>query len=138
MSKFVITKNGGIFAFQADDIVYMEKKKRKICLRTKCKKSALNEKNPEPCEECGLCSTEFYGRFSDVIPYLDRRFLYCHRSYIINMDHIIWMCGCEIFVDKNKKIYMGRDTYRKARKQFAKYINEKYPEKTLKNAKFFL
>ena len=29
-----------------------------------------------------------YGSFHDLIPNLDERFLYCHRSYIINMDHV--------------------------------------------------
>lgn len=125
MSELIVKKNHGIFVFHTDDIVYMEKNKRKIFLRTKCK-------------GCTCSETEFYGRFNEVIPHLDNRFMHCHRSYIINMDHIVWMSGCEIFIGDNISIHMGRDTYRRARKMFSEYLNEKYPEKTLKNAKFFL
>jgi len=138
MSGLIVKKNRGIFVFQADDIVYMEKNKRKISLRSRCKGCTC-------CKYCSVCSgvrdccyIEFYGRFADVMPYLDKRFMHCHRSYIINMDSIVWMNRCEIFIDTNESIHMGRDAYRRARKIFADYLNEKYPEKTLKNANFFL
>lgn len=138
MSKLVVKKNRGIFIFQADDIVYMEKNKRKICLRIRCKGCTCCKCCSECDGACGCCNMEFYGRFIDVMPHLDRRFMHCHRSYIINMDYIVWMSGCEIFVDTNESIHMGRDAYRRARKIFTEYLNKKYPEKTLKNTKFFL
>ena len=138
MTELIVKKNRGIFVFQTDDIVYMEKNKRKICLRIRCKGCTCCKCCSRCDAACECCNTEFYGRFNDVKPYLDNRFMHCHRSYIINMDHIVWMSGCEIFVGDNISIHMGRDTYRRARKMFVDYLNEKYPEKTLKNAKFFL
>lgn len=135
MSRFVVKNRQGVFVVREDDVVYMEKKLRKICLHVRC-------------DECKSCSVwkqcngegllEFYGRFKEIVPVLDDRFLFCHRSYVINMDEIVWMSGGEIYVAGNKRIYMGRDTYSKARKAFTEYINKKYPEKTLKNTNYFL
>lgn len=123
MSKLVVKKKQGIFIIPVEDIVYMEKDLRKICLHMMRGSYRI---------------IDFYGRFEEVIPYLDGRFMCCHRSYIINMDAIVWMRGCEIFVVTNESIHMGRDTYGKARKIFTDYLNSKYPEKTVKNPIFFL
>lgn len=119
MSKIVVRKKQGIFVFSAEDIVYMEKNLRKICLHTLCRD-----------HRC----IEFYGRFAEMAPYLDERFMCCHRSYIINMDNIVWMSGCEIFVSTNETIHMGRDSYGRARKIFTEYINKKYPEKACRES----
>ena len=81
---------------------------------------------------------EFYGNFYEIEPYLDERFMRCHRSYVINMDFIVWMSGCEIYLETNEEIHMGRDTYGRARKIFTEYINNKYPQKTTKKPNFFL
>ena len=138
MSELVIKKKQGVFVFQADDIVYMEKSKRKICLRTRCKGCSCIGCCGECDGDCRCGQVEFYGSFADVKPHLDGRFMHCHRSYIINMDRIVWMSGCEIFVDTNESIHMGRDAYKRAREIFIGYLKKKYPEKTLKNTNFFL
>lgn len=118
--RIIIRKRGGIFMYPVKDIVYMEKELRKIRLYTR------------------TGEIEFYGKFDQIAPFLDKRFMYCHRSYIINMDAIVWMKSGEIYLVTNTGIHMGRDCYGKARKLFVNYLNEKYPEKTLKNANFFL
>lgn len=135
MSRLVVKKKHGIFTYAIDDIVYMEKDLRKIRLHTRCEGCGCSK----CCSECKNCDpVEFYGKFHDIIPLLDERFLCCHRSYVINMDAIVWMCDHEIFVVNNKSIHMGKDAYGRARKIFTEYLNKKYPEKTLKNPKFFL
>lgn len=126
MSKFVIKKKQGIFSLPTDDIVYMEKNLRKICLHVR-----------KP-EYKGEYEIEFYGKFADVMLQLDDRFMYCHRSYVINMDEIVWMSGNEIFILPDIAIPMGRDTYGKARKTYINYLDRKYPEKRLENTKIFL
>lgn len=126
MSKFVIKKKQGIFSLPTDDIVYMEKNLRKICLHVR-----------KP-EYKGEYEIEFYGKFADVMLQLDDRFMYCHRSYVINMDEIVWMSGNEIFILPDIAIPMGRDTYGKARKTYINYLDMKYPEKRLENTKIFL
>ena len=95
-------------------MVYMEKNLRKIGIHTMCKDRGY---------------MEFYGKFNEIMPYLDGRFMCCHRSYIINMDNIIWMSDCDIFVSTNETIHMGRDSYNRARKIFTDYLNKKYPDR---------
>lgn len=138
MSEFVIKKKHGIFTLHINDIVYMEKRGRKISFRMRCNGCGCGRKCRcgDGCD--GYINMDFYGKFYEVKPYLDKRFMSCHRSYIINMDAIVWMSDCEIYLISKESIHMGRDTYRRARKIFTDYLNEKYPEKTLKNAKFFL
>lgn len=138
MSELVLTKNRGVFTFRTEDIMYMEKRGRKIRLRMRCNGCKCGMECG-CCKECeGYYDVEVYGQFYDIRKYLDKRFMDCHRSYMINMDAIVWMCDREIYLASNESIHMGRDTYGRARKIFADYINEKYPEKTLKNANFFL
>jgi len=110
LNELIIKKRQGIYVFPADDIIYMEKKLRKINIHTK------------------KHEVEFYGRFSDIIPLLDDRFMYCHRSYLINMDKIIWMQSNEIYVDNDEKIFFGRDSFVRAKKIFGKYHGRKYIE----------
>lgn len=109
MSKKLIVKiRGGIHVIPLEEIIYMEKDLRRIIIH----------KEDE--------SVGFYGQFKDVVPYLDDRFLFCHRSYIINMDEIVVMdCG-GIYVTGNKSIFFGRDTYRKAKKIFVGYLKKKF------------
>lgn len=107
MKKLIINKKQGVYALSLDEIVYMEKELRKI-------RVYLNDG-----------TIEFYGRFPDIMPYLDRRFMCCHRSYVINMDKIVIMSCNTIFMENNERIYMGRDTYGRARKIFVEYLAKK-------------
>ena len=54
--------------------------------------------------------------------------VYCHRSYIINMDEIIIMSHNQILLSSNEGIYFGKDTYRKAQKTFEEYMQRKRKE----------
>jgi len=112
LSNIIVKKKKGIYVLPLESIIYMEKNLRKICLYT----------------ENGQ-TVEFYGRFEDVLPLLDSRFMFCHRSYIINMDAIVIMTCNQIFVRTNRCIYMGRDTFCKARKIFREYKKDKFIEK---------
>lgn len=111
MKKLVVNKKQGIYIFFLDDIIYMEKKLRKIKLYTKG------------------TEIEFYGKFADILEFLDKRFLYCHRSYIINMDKIVVMSYNNIYFENNDSIYMGRETYGKARKIFDQYLKDRRAQK---------
>ena len=108
MKKIVVIKRSSIYVISPDDIFYMEKDLRKIRIHT------------------SAACIEFYGTFSDMMPWLDMRFMSCHRSYIINMDKIAIMAYNTIFFENDDCIYLGRDTYRKARKIFCEYITKKF------------
>lgn len=107
MSKLVIYKKQGIYILSLDDIVYMEKALRKIIVYSMD------------------ASIEFYGKFADIAQYLDRRFMSCHRSYMINMDKIVVMSGNRIFFENNENIILGKNTYGRARKLLKEYLAEK-------------
>jgi DNA-binding LytR/AlgR family response regulator len=109
MKTFTVRKKQGIFVFPIDDIIYMEKNLRKINIHT------VDQQ------------IEFYGRFADVVPLLDERFMYCHRSYVINMDKIVWMQKNYIYVSGNETIFFGHDSFSRAKKIFVKYLMGKQP-----------
>ena len=67
----------------------------------------------------------FYGRFIDIMDDLDDRFMYCHRSYVINMDKIVWMTDNEIYIVGNHCVHMGNNTYRRAKHIFIDYLTRK-------------
>ena len=107
MSRNMVLKLGKSFrSIPVDGIVFMEKDMRKIRIHTK--------------EEDVL---EFYAKFSEIMPYLDKRFMHCHRSYIINMDEILLMECRQIHVSSNECISLGRDTYSRARKKYSEYMS---------------
>ena len=105
--KLMFKTKGAVYALPVDSIIYMEKKLRKIRLHTK-------EEN-----------IEFYGKFPDIVSMLDGRFLYCHRSYVINMDEIVIMTDNEIYVSNNECIPFGRDAYCRAKRIFQNYLSQK-------------
>ena len=102
----MILKSGrSTYAIPIEVIVFMEKDMRKIRVHTKNN------------------VIEFYGKFSEISKYLDERFMYCHRIYIINMDEIVLMKRQQIYVSSNDCIALGRDAYSRARKAYGDYID---------------
>lgn len=114
LKKLMVRCRRSVYVFPIEDIVYMEKMQRKICIHTAGGELA------------------FYGKFPEILPFLDKRFMYCHRSFVINMDHIVWMAKNQICVTTNESIPFGRDTYGRARKIFTCYMMEKYPKRDWK------
>ena len=111
--NIIVKKNSVTYQIPPQNVVYMEKDLRRIVIHLS-----------------GMASSELvvYGSFHDLIPNLDERFLYCHRSYIINMDEIIIMSHNQILLSSNEGIYFGKDTYRKAQKTFEEYMQRKRKE----------
>ena len=122
MSGLVIHKGTGIYVVELEEILYMEKALRKIRLH-------FNGGSRHRENSC----LEFYGKFADVIHHLDHRFMFCHRSYIINMDARVWMACNTIFLGTSDSIYMGRATYGKAKKIFKDYLTEKRGKNPVKS-----
>lgn len=105
--KLIVKRRGKVYAVPLEKIILMEKCLRKISIHTT------------------LGMFDFYGKFKEIIPSLDERFLCCHRSYIINMDEIVAMNYKEICFTNGKRIYFGRDKCRKALEIFGEYISKK-------------
>ncbi|MDO4545145.1 MAG: LytTR family DNA-binding domain-containing protein [Bacillota bacterium] len=104
--KLFFEKKHSCYALSLENIVYLEKNLRKIIVHTE--KGAI----------------DFYGTFKEVEGFLDKRFMHCHRSFIINMDKVQRMEGSVIYMDGGWEVPFGRDTYGKARKAFRRYSRE--------------
>lgn len=71
-----------------------------------------------------MVSFSLYYRMKDIIVMLDRRFIRCGRSNIVNMDHI-----CDITAEKIKltgsiEVPLSYELLKRARTEFAEYITE--------------
>ncbi|MDO4487330.1 MAG: LytTR family DNA-binding domain-containing protein [Bacillota bacterium] len=108
--KLIVRKKNGIYALPVNKILYLEKDLRKICIHTQI----------ESVERI-----EVYSSFDDIMLYLDDRFLFCHRSFIINMDKIVLMADQQVFLEGNEHIFLGRDSFARGKKVFAEYLEKK-------------
>ena len=116
MDTLTIKTKKGIYVIAFQDIQFLEKDLKRIIVHT--------SGDPIP----------FYGRFIDIIDRLDERFLWCHRSYVINMDKIVWMADNEIYIVGNYHIHMGNNTFRIAKHIFSDYLDKKNTEAANKKA----
>lgn len=103
---FVIRRRGGVYVLPLDSVIYMENRGRKVIVHTR------------------EGTIEFNGRLSDVVNSLDGRFMMCHRSYAINMDNIAAMRDGSVIFSDRSRVFLGRDTFRKARKHVDVYMGE--------------
>ena len=69
-------------------------------------------------------SYSYYGKLGDISEKLDKRFLYCNRSYIVNMDYIVGVK--EDFIMYNGDIIPIKVRFRKdIKEKYFDYIQEK-------------
>ena len=108
--KLVLRKKNGIYVVPVNDILYLEKNLRKVCIHTQTE---------------ALGNIDVYSSFDEIMTHLDDRFMCCHRSYIFNMDKIIVLADQTVFLEGNESIYLGRDSVAKARRIFGEYLEIK-------------
>ena len=125
--NIIVKKNSVTYQIPPQNVVYMEKDLRRIVIHLSGMASSELVVYGGSRHRENSC-LEFYGKFADVIHHLDHRFMFCHRSYIINMDEIIIMSHNQILLSSNEGIYFGKDTYRKAQKTFEEYMQRKRKE----------
>ncbi|MCF0144525.1 MAG: LytTR family transcriptional regulator [Firmicutes bacterium] len=99
-----ITYRGQIALIPQEEIIYMLKDRRKICIKT-----TNNE-------------YEFYGQFKDIMPLLGEHFIQPHRSYVLNIKCIREMKDMQIFLINAEAIILGRACFYRCRK----YVEEYY------------
>lgn len=58
---------------------------------------------------------------SEIKDLLDDAFVYCHRSYIVNLKHILKMSKTDVFLDDGKSIPISRRMYADVNRSFIKY-----------------
>ena len=67
---------------------------------------------------------ETYDKFSNIAFQLDRRFLQCHKSYIINMDRVRKFCGDSFVMDNGMTVPISQSRRKEAKNQFVAYIGK--------------
>lgn len=94
-----------------EDIIYLEKNLQKLIIYASTRE------------------VQIYCKMDDIKPYLDERFLFCHRSYSFNMDKVVSLRDQTIYLEKQSSVPLGRETFRKAKRLYEEYMGKKETEK---------
>ncbi|MBQ8038651.1 MAG: response regulator transcription factor [Lachnospiraceae bacterium] len=105
--KLVIRQNGLIQAVPIQEICYLESKGHHVIIHT-------SEK-----------SIEVYGRLEHMKEKLPKNFLQCHKSYVVNMNYIMFIDKSEILLKGNYRVNISRDKYSEVREKYFLYIGER-------------
>ena len=62
-----------------------------------------------------------YEKIADLSRQLDNRFLQCHKSYLVNMDHVRQFCGDRFLMDNGTMIPISQSKRKDVRRQFLSY-----------------
>lgn len=62
------------------------------------------------------------GRISEISKVLGVSFCQCHSYLMINIDRVYGMTKGQIIFDNQMDKYLGRDSFKKTRKKFNKYL----------------
>ena len=65
---------------------------------------------------------ETYEKLGDFAQELDRRFVICHKSFLVNMDHVRQYCGTHFIMDNGAEIPISQTKRKTVREQFTRYM----------------
>ena len=112
---FFVSSRKGSRLVDTRKIVFIQKDRRKIIFHM-----IRKEKDRVVKDEVAV-----YGSFSDITGQLGKNFLWCHRSYILNMDGVYAFNNGEVVLKTGERIRLGRDLYRATRNICLEYFSEK-------------
>ncbi len=69
-------------------------------------------------------SLEYNGRLTDIVELLDERFCRCHRSYVVNFNHVIQMYKDRIDLSNGESIYVSNGPYQRTKREYLKYLDD--------------
>ncbi len=95
------------YAIPFNSIVYMEKDRRRIVVHTTDKERI------------------FYGKYDEIVPLLDDRFINPHRSFVLNMDFIVEMDKNTVQMCTGCSISFCRECLERTKKGYDHYIAKK-------------
>ncbi|MCD8151370.1 MAG: LytTR family DNA-binding domain-containing protein [Clostridiales bacterium] len=87
------------------DILYLESQLHKTLITLKHKEYLCND------------------QLETLKKFLDSSFLNCHKSYVVNMEHIVEFRGHEIVMDDDRCIPVSRARYEQSRECFFSYMS---------------
>lgn len=103
---FVVSNKQGIHNIPLNEILYFENERRRVHVHT-----TNNE-------------IVFYGRFDDIMGKLDRRFMRCHNSYIVNISRVRELCNRKFHFGDEKTVPISKTYYNDAKEAFISYIGD--------------
>lgn len=65
---------------------------------------------------------ETYEKLGNFAQDLDRRFVVCHKSFLVNMDHVRQYCGTHFIMDNGTEIPISQTKRKTVREQFTRYM----------------
>ena len=105
--KLVIRHKGSMYVIPYKDIVYLESQLHKAFVVTR--------ENSYECAE----------RLEAIKERLNETFLTCHKSYIVNMEHIQEFGSGKVILNNGKVIPVSKNRYGEAKKHFFEYMSGK-------------
>ena len=67
---------------------------------------------------------ETYGKIADLLPNLDKRFLQCHKSYLINMERVRKYQGNSFLMTNGAVIPISQSKRKEVRLKFLTYVSD--------------
>ncbi len=104
--RFVVTIGTDLVSIPVDSILYFESDKRLMRVVT-------NENE-----------YSFYSRVRDVESRLDKRFVKCHQSFIVNLEHVKNMRSDSLILDNGSIIPVSQSRHKLVRVTLTKYLGE--------------
>ena len=104
--KLVVRQNGAIQAVPIRAIRYLESKGHHVIIHTFEK------------------TIELYGRLERVKEKLPNCFLQCHKSYVVNMNYIMFIDKREILLKGETRVNISREKYNEVRERYFQYMGE--------------
>ena len=99
-----VKTNGGIRIIYIPSLLYAESHGR--CLRVVSTQEQVDT----------------YEKLGDFAQNLDRRFLVCHKSFLVNMDHVKQYCGDRFLMDDGAVIPISQTKRKTVRETFTRYV----------------
>ena len=102
--ELIVRIRGSIHLVPIEEILFMEKERRRIRVHTAKK------------------DYRYYARFDELVERLDGRFIWCHRSYIVNMERVAYLEDMHIGMDDSTEVVFGKNTFHRFKRQFDTYL----------------
>lgn len=67
---------------------------------------------------------EAYEKIGTFVYKLDQRFCHCHKSYVVNMDHVCRFCGDSFIMDDQTEIPVSQSKRKEIRQKFLDYMRK--------------
>lgn len=104
--SYTVLFQGNVTRVKLQDILYFESEKRKIILHSR------------------QGTIETYKKLNEVERELEKTFLRCHQSFLVNMNEIERFGSNVIEMYGGKKVPISRAKFKDARDKFLRYIGE--------------